>query len=106
MVLSYHPYSLFASSPAPKPHSVLPDTFLTPNDVFFIRNHLPVPNVNAEEYRLTVHVGPDRPPVVLSLHDLRTKYKQHTITAVLQCSGNRRAEMNPLRPTKGELSGF
>jgi hypothetical protein len=31
--------------------------------------------------------------VPLSVHELRTKFKQHTVTATMQCSGNRASEM-------------
>ena len=37
----------------------------------------------------------------LSLADLHTQFKKHTVTATLQCSGNRRAELHRLKPIKG-----
>ena len=37
----------------------------------------------------------------LSLADLHTRFKKHTITATLQCSGNRRAELHRIRPIQG-----
>ena len=39
--------------------------------------------------------------IELSLKDLRTKFKRHTISATLQCAGNRRTEMSSLKDIKG-----
>lgn len=41
----------------------------------------------------------------LSLEDLKTKYKKHTIAATLQCAGNRRGEMGKFRKIYGALAG-
>ena len=37
----------------------------------------------------------------LSLADLHTKFKKHTVIATLQCSGNRRAELSSIKQVKG-----
>ena len=37
----------------------------------------------------------------LTLHDLKTKFKRHTVSATLQCTGNRRHEINEVRPVQG-----
>ncbi len=39
--------------------------------------------------------------IELSLKDLRTKFKRHTVSATLQCAGNRRTEMSELKDIKG-----
>ena len=39
--------------------------------------------------------------VELSLKDLQTRFKKHTITATLQCTGNRRDDLNTVKPVKG-----
>lgn len=71
-------------------------TFLTPNSKFYVRNHLWVPDLrkaeDAEKFRLTVEMA-DGEETEYSLSDLRSKFTPHTITATLQCSGNRRAHM-------------
>ena len=33
---------------------LLADNFVTPNDIFFIRNHLPVPDIDANTYELEI----------------------------------------------------
>lgn len=37
----------------------------------------------------------------LNLEQLKTNYVPHTVTAALQCSGNRRSEMSRFKPVKG-----
>lgn len=39
--------------------------------------------------------------VDLTLKDLQTRFKKHTLAATLQCSGNRRAELNTIKQIKG-----
>lgn len=39
--------------------------------------------------------------LTLSLQDLKTKFPKHTVTATLQCAGNRRSEMNKVKQVKG-----
>jgi sulfite oxidase len=86
---------------AETPLSVLAEHFYTPNEWFYVRNHLPTPDVTEDEYELDVtphHGGKD---VVLNLKDLKTKYPKVEVTAAIQCGGNRRAEMNEIKPIKG-----
>jgi len=37
---------------------ILQNNFITPNEAFFVRNHLPVPVVDPEKYRLEIE-APD-----------------------------------------------
>lgn len=39
---------------AEPPAELLMEAFITPNDLFFVRNHLPVPEVNMDDYRLKI----------------------------------------------------
>lgn len=39
---------------AEPPAELLMESFITPNDLFFVRNHLPVPDVNIEAYSLKI----------------------------------------------------
>ena len=39
--------------------------------------------------------------VELSLEDLQTRFKKHRVTATLQCTGNRRDDLNAVKPVKG-----
>ena len=78
------------------------NAYITPNDKFYVRNHLWVPEVeSADQHRLTITL-PDGEEVEYTVADLRNKFPKHTITATLQCSGNRRAHMSAAsRPTSG-----
>ncbi len=39
--------------------------------------------------------------VELSLNDLKTKFKRHSVAAAMQCSGNRRHGMNEVKKIQG-----
>lgn len=84
--------------------------FLTPNGLFYVRNHMWVPDVEEKEHRLTIEL-PDGDEVSYSMQDLREKFRRYKITATLQCAGNRRKDMtdhakqtNGLQWTAGAIS--
>ncbi|XP_065175205.1 sulfite oxidase-like [Sycon ciliatum] len=85
---------------AETPVALLTDSFITPNELFFVRNHLPVPNVEPKKYVLEV-TAPGREPLKLSLQDLKEKFTKHTVVATLQCAGNRRRQMTDVKSVKG-----
>ena len=77
------------------------ETFITPNEKFYVRNHLQVPKIDPEEFKLEIE-GPGIPEgLSLSLDDLKTKFEPISVTATLQCAGNRRKEMHEVKPVKG-----
>ncbi|ELU04165.1 hypothetical protein CAPTEDRAFT_17949 [Capitella teleta] len=80
---------------AEAPGSLLADNFITPNDLFFVRNHLPVPKVDPKKFRL--QVGGKQ----FALEDLKQKFKQHSVIATVQCAGNRRSELSKLKAVNG-----
>lgn len=82
------------------PAEILSENFITPNEFFFKRNHLPVPDIDASSYKLEIE-GPGGRSMVLTLADLKTKFTKHEVTATLQCAGNRRSEMNAIKQVKG-----
>jgi sulfite oxidase len=86
------------AEPAP---DALRESFRTPNELFFIRNHGDVPAVDPGAYRLTVD-GLVESPLSLSLADLR-RFPRITVGATLQCAGNRRRELIEVAPIPGEL---
>ncbi|KAH0629280.1 hypothetical protein JD844_011225 [Phrynosoma platyrhinos] len=83
---------------AEPPSELIAENYLTPNQLFFKRNHLPVPLVDSEDYHLYVE-GPCGQTVSLSLQDLKRNFPKYEVTAALQCAGNRRGEMNALKNT-------
>lgn len=85
---------------AETPIDVLGTSRLTPNELFYVRNHLPVPHVDPATWSVRVE-GEGLKRVELSLKDLTTKFKKHTVTATLQCTGNRRDQFNEVKKVKG-----
>ena len=86
---------------AETPLSIIGDSFVTPADLFYVRNHLPVPTVDPDTYTLEVvglGVGKE---LTLSLEDLKTRFPRHTVMAAIQCGGNRRKEMKDRKMLKG-----
>ena len=71
-------------------------TYLTPNDLFFVRNHwIPrMPDPRTWALRVDGEVGT---PLELSLEELKAM-PQATVTCVLQCAGNGRSFMKPVVP--------
>ncbi|HEY8020978.1 MAG TPA: sulfite oxidase [Thermoanaerobaculia bacterium] len=74
---------------------------VTPNELFFIRSHGDVPEVDAETFRLSVG-GLVRRPLTLSLGEIRA-LPARTLTATLECAGNRRSQLIAVEPIPGEL---
>jgi sulfite oxidase len=80
--------------------SALISSYITPVDLFFKRNHGPIPIVNdLERYRVTIN-GLIEESIQLSMTDIR-KLPKYNVTATLQCAGNRRTEMSKRRKVKG-----
>lgn len=97
-----------ASKPfnAETPAQLLVDHFVTPNDLFYVRNHLPVPQSAVDDAMATKRKGTLRSeakvevsgvglrrPVTLTIDELRKRFPAHTVTTSLQCAGNRRSDM-------------
>eukprot|EP01127_Copromyxa_protea_P009923 TRINITY_DN237_c0_g1_i1.p1 TRINITY_DN237_c0_g1~~TRINITY_DN237_c0_g1_i1.p1 ORF type:complete len:543 (-),score=130.22 TRINITY_DN237_c0_g1_i1:182-1810(-) len=79
--------------------NVILNEYITPNDLFYVRNHLPVPDVDPKEYVLEVS-GEGLPTIKLTLEDLK-KLPQYTVAATIQCAGQRRNELKAIKPVRG-----
>merc|ERR1711892_34818 len=78
------------------PLDILCGDFITPTELFFVRNHLPVPEINLSEYSLGISgVGVDTKQ--FSIEDIK-KLPVHTLTATLQGAANRRDELCEVLP--------
>ncbi|XP_043302142.1 sulfite oxidase, mitochondrial isoform X1 [Cervus canadensis] len=93
-VNTQHPFN------AEPPPELLTENYITPNPIFFTRNHLPVPNVDPDTYRLNVAGPPGGQSLCLSLDDLY-QFPKHEVTVTLQCAGNRRSEMTQFKEVRG-----
>ena len=93
---------------APKPFNAEPHLpllvnagLVTPTEVFFKRNHGPIPDIQLEDHQ--VYIGVQQPVLsgadtsaspavewkVLSMHDIMTKWPKVTVTASLQVQTTR-----------------
>lgn len=71
-------------------------TAITPNDAFFVRYHIAgIPEVNAADWTLTVGGESAGQELKLTLDQLKKDFERVEITAVCQCSGNRRGLFVP-----------
>jgi sulfite oxidase len=85
------------------------NSFITPNDTFYVRNHLWVPDYPTSSStekckdKHTLHIElHDGTEADYTVDDLKRTFEPVTITATLQCSGNRRKHMSTFaRPTTG-----
>ncbi|HKF38822.1 MAG TPA: molybdopterin-dependent oxidoreductase [Ktedonobacteraceae bacterium] len=87
---------------AEPPGDLLCQSFLTPRQHFFIRTHGSIPAVNPASYRLLI-TGLVQRKQGLSLNELRSMSPTHTVTATLECAGNRRDELMAVKPIRGEV---
>jgi sulfite oxidase len=75
--------------------------YRTRADDFYVRCHGDLPEIDAETWRLTLD-GAVGTPMEVSLDDLRRRFRTVTVTATLQCAGNRRADMRAVAPVSGD----
>ena len=67
---------------------------LTPSDLFYVRNHFDLPQIDEAGWRLTVDGEVDR-PLELSMEDLRS-LAARTVAVTMECAGNGRTRMSPV----------
>ncbi|HVS03036.1 MAG TPA: sulfite oxidase [Thermoanaerobaculia bacterium] len=75
---------------------------VTPTELFYVRNHAPIPALDAADYRLEVEGMVER-PLRLRLPDLQAMFPTVEVTATLQCAGNRRDELVRVAAIPGEV---
>lgn len=69
------------------------NSFLTPNEQFYIRTHFDVPKLKAADWSLKTE-GHVTHPLEISYDELQ-KMPSQTLTALLECSGNSRVLLEP-----------
>jgi sulfite oxidase len=84
------------------PPQLLRQSYITPADLFFVRNHGPVPIVDPATYQLSVD-GLVRKPLRLTIDHLRKDFARVTVIAAIQCAGNRRKEMTQVARIEGQV---
>lgn len=63
------------------------DDVITPNELFFVRNHAPTPRIDPAAYRLRIGGDAVERPVELTLAELR-ELPVERVVAYLECAGN------------------
>ena len=95
IVLSKAPYN------AEPQRDRLRERFVTDQADFYVRSHGDVPEIDAAKHRL--HVGGlVATPLDIGMAELRTRFAERTVEAVLQCAGNRRADLDAVAPVTGD----
>ena len=101
-------FSAFAAdAPAPARHNLLvrtetpfnaepslqhlPQSFLTPVEQFFVRNHGTQPTIDPQAYGLRIE-GAVEKPLTLTLGEVTERFPRVSVTATVTCAGNRRTE--------------
>ena len=84
------------------PLKLLLEDFVTPKQLFYIRNHGNIPKIGADRYRLTVS-GMVESPIELSLEEIRGEFPKESVTATLRCADNRREDLMEVAEIPGEL---
>ena len=79
---------------------LIPDHFLTPNEMWYVRHHHPVPTVNEDEFQLEVESNNGK-TIKLSIEDLKKMFPKAETTITLQCAGNRRQKYDEFGTTQG-----
>ncbi|KAJ6548529.1 Oxidoreductase, molybdopterin-binding domain-containing protein [Mycena capillaripes] len=93
-----HPFNAEAPLTA-----LLHEGFLTTPELFFVRNHRPVPEVEDAgmlDWEFTVEAMADN-PLTISLRELMAEYEQQTYPITLVFAGNRTKEQNMMRKSNG-----
>jgi DMSO/TMAO reductase YedYZ molybdopterin-dependent catalytic subunit len=69
------------------------NTWLTPNELFYVRHHSYAPTVDAKDWRLAIDGEVDK-PYTLTLDELK-RFPRASVTVTLECAGNGRAFYDP-----------
>lgn len=97
--LLVHTTSPFNAEP---PLEKLRENYITPRELFYVRNHGEIPNVDVTTYRLVVKGMVER-PLELTFDTLQNDFPKRTVMATLQCAGNRRDQLIEVAPIPGEV---
>lgn len=73
------------------------DSFITPTESFYIRNHFAIPQIDLKQWRLKVE-GAVEKPLSLSMDELQ-KLESKTKPLLMECAGNGRVFLTP--PVRG-----
>jgi sulfite oxidase len=84
---------------AETPAWVHADNYITPNELFYVRHHSPVPEPDMSKYRLEVEGQGIPVPASLTLEQIKALPKRE-VTVTIQCAGNRRSHFESVKKTQ------
>ena len=87
---------------AETPLGLLRRGYVTPRELFYVRNHGSLPAIDPATYRLTVDGLVER-PLELSLKQLKSEFPREDMVVTLYCAGNRRRELAEVREMPGKV---
>jgi sulfite oxidase len=85
---------------AEPPSDQLVGPWLTPWELFFVRSHGAVPQIDGSAFRVQIE-GLVEKPQMFSIAELREHFPLTTMTATLTCAGNRRDEFSAEKQIAG-----
>lgn len=97
-LLNVHTQKPF-NAETPKELSV--ENLITPNQIHFVRNHLPVPKIDIKNYSLEIIDDSTGKVFKFNIEELKKKFKHHTLPVTIQCSGNKRKFMSEYESVHG-----
>ncbi|MDP8925598.1 MAG: molybdopterin-dependent oxidoreductase [Actinomycetota bacterium] len=83
------------------PQYLLRQSFVTPTELFYARNHGTIPEVGLGYYRLSVSGVAER-PLETWLKEIRDEFTKVTVTTTGQCAENRREGLMEAYQISGE----
>lgn len=75
-------------------------SWITPNDLFYVRSHAPVPEVDVETFQVSVEGLVDK-PLRLTTRQIQEQFPKQSVVATMTCAGNRRVEHSAVREVSG-----
>lgn len=83
------------------PLNLLTQSHITPTNLFFVRSHGDVPQVELDSFRLNISYKNRK--VSLSFDNIKNNFEKVEVSATLQCAGNRRQELMAIKEIPYEL---
>lgn len=79
--------------------------FITAQKDFYIRCHGTIPRLATDGFKLKVGGQGSKAAAELTLDELRARFPRRAVTSIMQCAGNRRADMAAVKHVSGDAWG-
>ncbi|MFN3491526.1 MAG: molybdopterin-dependent oxidoreductase [Anaerolineales bacterium] len=83
------------------PLNLLTQNHVTPTNLFFVRNHGDVPQVDINSFRLNIQYK--NKTTTFTIDEIKNNFERVEVSATLQCAGNRRQELMAIKEIPHEL---